>query len=366
VNDAAIAREFQNIALPVHLPADANGVYFFLPSPDVTVIHGTNPPQTFCNGGSYCGFNESFTYDGQSLRDAFVGIGTTQNTCCGYNMPTPHQSNGADTIGLVDHQIGAFAHELNEAITGPWSGSPADGQMGDLCNAKIANTYWVTPDCGTSNCAPAAANVHLNGEDFLVQTERVNASSGNLGYCATSYGGPFFGGDFGAFRSPVGNWWSGSYKGECEPGQSIVGLSTYTGSGIAHAVMCGDSENAADFGQGSGCHSQPFVLPDSAGPYGDWDKGFGRDDCPSGYFAAGVAQASSGNLSGLLCCPGTGPGVHAQQCSPQVVGNSGLPGADWDFGFFKATCQSPRNDQYVAGISAGSNAKLHAILCCSP
>jgi Ricin-type beta-trefoil lectin domain/Phosphate-induced protein 1 conserved region len=357
----ALQTELKNAIFtsPSRFPSDTNGVYIILTSPDVSVTSGS---ATFGNG--FCGFNGTMTYNNANFNYAFVGVGSVSNGLCSASYQTPNQSLGSDTIGLVDHQISAFAHELNERITQAWGGPP--GQEADSCNGKIQNTYYVTPNCGGSQCPPVPANAHLNNHDFLIQAQRVNGSQGSVGYCASSYGNVFWRQDYGIDWWPFPDWNVGSYKGECEPGQAVIGISTFTGSQIAHAVLCGDSENAARYAQSSSCTLAYFDGFSNYGGYGDWDSGSYIDNCPAGFFAAGVSQSTSGMLDGLLCCPGTGAGLTAQDCTTQDVG-SNIPGADWDWGYYKAQCPSPRNDQYIVGVSASdSTGGPHAIRCCSP
>jgi hypothetical protein len=189
--------------------------------------------------------------------------------------------------------------------------------------------------------------------------------------------------------TPIGDWASGSYKGECgniaansqtggvAEGQPVVGLSASTSEANSHGVLCGQvgiqptgtcyaralgsSDNRGDTDSGSNFN----------GHGGDWDYGFTKDECSAGEYVQGAAQGSgsngtvSGRFDSVLCCPGQ---VTHQTCTAQIFGTGNSPaygnGPDWDPGFFKGVCPT---GQYVAGVSrASTGGAVHGILCCNP
>lgn len=183
-------------------PADPNGVYMVLPD---------NTIQITANGGycsAYCGYNTSSTIAGQDLHYLIVGDALGCSLCswssAGVSL-TPNNANGADLNGSIDGELSLIGHELNETITDPngssggWysaSTGNANTQMADFCEwgtatdnvNALGSTYSVSTPAGT-----ATANFHGTFGDFLLQTLRVNYSSGTQGYCANSYGGAFWG-----------------------------------------------------------------------------------------------------------------------------------------------------------------------------
>lgn len=280
-----------------------------------------------------------------------------------------------------------ISHELNETITDPnagnggWSSSSTGNtntQMADFCqwtpsgdSTALGHTYTVSTAFGT-----ATANFHGADGDFLIQSLRVNGGGGTEGYCVNSYGGLFWGQNFGLMWSPIpdyGDWSPGNYKGECAPGQPLIGLSQYTsGAGQAHAVMCGSTGTSGDFPQSQSCETLNFGGSNGGvqwysdpAPVGDWASGFFKGECSKNQFVAGVGQSQSGGTDALLCCPGSvgHNSCNAQPFSSGNMANSSTP-YDWDYGYYKAECN---NGQYVAGVSvAQSNGAPHSILCCSP
>jgi len=221
----------------------------------------------------------------------------------------------------------------------------------------------------------ATANFHgKTGGDYLIQALRVNANNGSFGYCSNFYGGVFWGRDFGVFHSPTNpsDWASGSYKGECDFGSPLVGISSFVGA-QAHAALCGSGPNSSKFPQNTGCYARSFGVGNGGNSNGDtadgsWDPGnFYIGQCAANEFVAGVAQSTSGVVDALLCCPGS---VTHKSCTTQVFANqnsSGFSGIDWDDGYDKGQCPS---GQYVAGVSEYSTTTSsgfpHALRCCTP
>ncbi len=153
------------------LPADPNGIYFVLSSPDVT-------EGNFCN--TYCGYHTHTTLNGADIKYGFVGnpamqCNSTHNgPRCSLHATTPNDNEGADAMASV------MAHEINETITDPdlnaWFSGSLGGEVGDLCNFNFGNPF-LTPNA-------ALANTTLGGRNFLIQQNWVNDSKG---FCAMRF-----------------------------------------------------------------------------------------------------------------------------------------------------------------------------------
>ncbi|MCL2449841.1 MAG: hypothetical protein FWD17_12910 [Polyangiaceae bacterium] len=340
---------------------DSNALYLFLTDTGY-----------FLNSVGSCG---GLNWAGSGIHLAYVH-NFFNTDCPTYNWAavesktsylTPNNDNGADTTGAVDLTADYVMHELMEQSTDPnWStngwfssGTGGNTQIADFCQATPTYpsslgpyTYQVSTPAGS-----ATANFHGAYGDFLLQMMRVNAGVSNWtsteGYCATTYGGPFWGMNFGFMWSPIGDWAYGSYKGECEPGQPVIGLSQYTsGNFNPHAVMCGTSSDGQKFPQGSGCQGVSIASGATT-----W--------CPSGDYVAGVAQSQSGVPDALLCCPGNGTnGFYCwyQGFSSANMANSWTP-YDWDYGYWKAECSA---GNFAGGVATNSSDQLTALVCCGP
>jgi hypothetical protein len=157
------------------LPADPNGIYFLLTSPDVSLTTGTT---SFC--GTYCGFHTSGTLGTTDIKVAFVGDPATKCPfrvgvpVCSAQTLSPNGNEGADAMANV------MAHELNEAITDPhgdaWFHVDTAHENGDLCNFNFGTTFTALNG--------AHANVVLSGRQFLIQQNWLNANGGG---CAMGF-----------------------------------------------------------------------------------------------------------------------------------------------------------------------------------
>jgi len=389
LGDAQSQSEISELIYAGVFPNDINGVYVILPHSGVTVEdeNGT----AYCNG--MCGYNYSAIINGTNkLKYIVVPENTGSCTACQWGFTTPNTASCSDLSGQIDLQLTALEHELSEIITDPdesngWynSSTAPVTQMADFCvtssREQMAGGWY---SLAASDCPyfVAQGNAFLNGTDFLLQMLRVNQNNGQYGYCTNSYGGPFSNQNFGFSWSPTfpQDWAPGNYKGECQPGQPLIGLSAVTTSpGQAHSVFCdtgvdwshgGETlDYPSPFGQSDLCHLVPFDgldgFENNYNVNGNWDPGYYVDQCNQSEFAAGASQSTAGRVNGLLCCPGTNGGVTARSCAREIIGQSPIPTADWDYGSFKAQCQSP--GQYVAGVSANTTTgSPHAILCCDP
>ncbi len=164
--DAGVLAIVSNAINSGALPADANGAYFVLTTPDVNETSG------FCT--KYCGWHNHATIAGVDIKYAFIGDpDRCPSACEAQSATSPNGDPGADGMANI------IAHELEESVTDP-----------DL-NAWYDNTGRENADkCawhfGTEYTAPdgALANMNFGGRDWLIQQNWVNASGG---YCAVQY-----------------------------------------------------------------------------------------------------------------------------------------------------------------------------------
>src|ERR1041385_1251815 len=174
------------------LPTDPDGIYFLLPSPDVTLtIPPATPggtPQGFCT--TFCGFHTNGTLGATDIKVAFIGDPATQcpaipgKAGCSAQALSPNGNEGADAMANV------MTHELNEAITDPdgdaWFHTDTAGEVADLCNFKFGTTF--------TSLNGAHANVVLSGRQFLIQSNWLNSGGGScaMGFSAQAPSGLTF------------------------------------------------------------------------------------------------------------------------------------------------------------------------------
>jgi hypothetical protein len=176
----------------------------------------------------------------------------------------------------------------------------------------------------------------------------------------------FWGTNYGYGWSPIGDWASGSYKGECgiwqsgSKGQPMTGVSEYpSGSHQAHGLRCGITSFSTT---GSSCVARTGYL----GTSGDWDPGYDKLDCQSNEYVSGVAQSTSGTVNKVLCCPG----VTRTSCTTETfyAGNSiDYSSPDWDAGYNKGQCPSGYDVRGISKVHYSSDGVVgapHRILCC--
>jgi hypothetical protein len=162
------------------LPADTDAIYYVLTSSDVTETMD-DEGDTFC--GTYCGYHDETTYEGNQIKYAFVGDPAQCYTNCtvlgalsslpadGGLPPSPNNDWSADGMASV------MVHEMCEATTDPlvssdpaWFDQFQEQEIGDMCVWRFEPTY--VTDAG------ARANVHWGDRDFLVQQMWVNGPDG--------------------------------------------------------------------------------------------------------------------------------------------------------------------------------------------
>lgn len=155
------------------LPADSNGVYFLLTSPDVNETSGF--------GTVYCAWHWSTTngglppIDGVDIKFSFVGDAETQYA---YSCIEDSQTPLSGSLG-ADGMASAIAHELEESVTDPDNTSwiNADGnENADLC----AWTFGPTQHSGYTS-DPYPPNMKFKGIAYLIQQNWVNARGGYCG-----------------------------------------------------------------------------------------------------------------------------------------------------------------------------------------
>lgn len=391
LTDDSIHSEIENFINAGTLAADDAGVYLVVPDQGIKV-------QSVCGGTlceTDCGCNSGATLKGvirtshtpYSFDGKYAVVAPLCNSCQ-WGFMTPNNNGGSDSSGQLDGILSEIAHELNEMITDPngstgWYSSgtgPRNVQMADFCEWGNSNQY-VTAEGITYSVGNATANFHGgSGHDYMIQTLRANTQKGAFGYCTNSYAGVFWGQNFGSSWSPTAerDWSPGNFKGECENGQPLVGISSSPGS-HAHGVLCESGSNASSFPQSTSCYSRYFGdgIGDDRGTIDsaiDWDPGYYKAECNLDEFVAGVSQSEPGDpfgqgrLNGLLCCPGNlGDSIEVGSVQVSHGQNSaGFTGVDWDYGYFKAQCPT---GQYVAGAStfgpggAVPDGIPHALLC---
>jgi len=172
------------------------------------------------------------------------------------------------------------------------------------------------------------------------------------------------------------DWDSGYYKGQCQFGQPLTGLSEFTSAASsqrqAHAVLCSgwvanpSLSSGVFFGGGIPVVSFDSSLP--ANPW-DWDPGYFKAECPNGYYVQGVSQSIGGAMHRLFCTSDSTLVVSTSTCKVETfegMDSADYSGPDWDNGYFKGQCPP---GLVVAGVSSNAGTPAgapHALLCCPP
>jgi hypothetical protein len=153
------------------LPADPNGVYIVLASPDVM-------ESGFCK--TSCGWHGYSTVaNGVEVKFAFVGNPASQciSFCSlfGPNFPPPNGNPGADAMTSI------IAHELSEITNDPHMDAWFDlkgGESADKCQWNYGAISRIP--VGQAN-SYGVYNVVLGGHYFLIQQNWVNSGPGSCG-----------------------------------------------------------------------------------------------------------------------------------------------------------------------------------------
>jgi hypothetical protein len=147
------------------LPYDASGVYFVLTSADVNESSG------FCT--QYCGWHTYANTTKGPVKYAFIGNPDRCPSACEAQTTSPNGNAGADGMASI------ISHELEESVTDPLLNAWYD-QRGQENADKCAWTFGTVSQASNGSYY----NVVLNGMQFLIQRNWVNASGG---YCSMTY-----------------------------------------------------------------------------------------------------------------------------------------------------------------------------------
>ncbi|KAI8865740.1 hypothetical protein GQ42DRAFT_159344 [Ramicandelaber brevisporus] len=139
------------------LPADPNGMYLVLASPEVA-------SEGFCQ--TYCGYHRYFIepYRQKAIKYAYVGNPAMQCPyACGSARGQPGQSlNGNQGI---DSMMSTVAHELVETLTDPYLNAWFDGQgneSADKCAFTYGSAVETSMPSDTATSATSATNTSTN------------------------------------------------------------------------------------------------------------------------------------------------------------------------------------------------------------
>jgi hypothetical protein len=151
-------------------PADPNGVYFVITSPDQKV-------SGFCS--SFCAYHTHTTINGIDIKYALVPDPGQACTGCDGNVAVFHENTTPNGDRGADEVTDSAFHELSETVTDPdlnaWYTSNG-AENGDLCNFNYGTTKTLAD--GTHY------NATINGNHYLIQTIWENASPG---FCANTF-----------------------------------------------------------------------------------------------------------------------------------------------------------------------------------
>ncbi|MDY7227962.1 hypothetical protein [Hyalangium rubrum] len=160
----------------------------------------------------------------------------------------------------------------------------------------------------------------------------------------------------------AGDWAYGYYKGECAPGERMMGLSRSTANNWSRVGLCYKDPLDSSRYLHTSCNAVAVDVSPSSST--DWAYGNFKAECGAGKYVAAFAQLpETHDLSYVLCCPAT---VSGNSCSSVVFAGADnretLASGDWDSGGFKGECGVGR---YVAGVSRTAAGDPHALLCCA-
>jgi len=176
-----------------------------------------------------------------------------------------------------------------------------------------------------------------------------------------------------------GDWAYAHYKGNCAPGERIMGLSKSIANSWSRIGMC--YKDPLDSGrymhpnpdQASSCTVRNVTAGDDRGAglgrppttSVDWDPSNWKAECAPNEYVAGVAQSLDHLFSHVLCCPQTLSAAN-RTCETVVFANGdnrqGTDSGNWDPNGYKGECGVGR---YVAGVSRTPAGQPHALLCCT-
>jgi hypothetical protein len=151
-------------------PADSNGIYFVLTSPDVSM---PGFKTDFCGWHSY-----QSKYDFPELRETTVKIAFIGNSidACAVQLISPNDNAGADAMANI------FSHELEEAATDPLLSAWYD-DFGKISESADKCSYSMGVEQTTLN--GSRYNQTIGSRRYLIQQNWINDGGG---YCGQSWG----------------------------------------------------------------------------------------------------------------------------------------------------------------------------------
>jgi hypothetical protein len=151
-----------------YLPADANGIYMLITSPDVKVPASTYCAYHYDSDNIVAGMNIKYAVAPDPPPSLYSG--------CSGNVATYHDTTSPNGDIGIDSVADSLMHEISETVTDP------DGtawftkhglEVGDICNFIYEHTIIVPNG--------SHANHGFGTRDYLVQTIWENT---NTGFCA--------------------------------------------------------------------------------------------------------------------------------------------------------------------------------------
>ena len=141
-----------------HGGAQTNATYFVLTSSDVNETSG------FCT--QYCGWHNSGTIAGATVRYSFVGNANRCLSSCAIQSVSPNNNPG------VDGMISVLVHELEETLTDPdinaWKDS-AGAENADKCAWTFGQNASALPNGSFYNVSLPAPSLSGANRNYLVQ-----------------------------------------------------------------------------------------------------------------------------------------------------------------------------------------------------
>jgi hypothetical protein len=282
--------------------------------------------------------------------------------------------NGTMTTAANFFRVGAEVYDQTANWLSPmgWGSNPEAGRVG----AGYVRDYiaYGNGAC-TANFGGATCWSGLSSErtGYAFQATAAGENGWQDGFYYGNAHHPFDAGNFGYSWSPVGDWASGKYKGECPVNYPLIGLSKFTSSTRSHGVECA-TYPIDQATTGGSCYRRSVGQAENRGNpgNGDWDANMYKTDCRSNEYVLGVSQTTAGVLDGILCCPVSPAATNLHRaCETQLLPNNNPQQPDWDFGYYKGTCRDSTDgkDNYVVGVStpapwSGTPGGAHAVLCC--
>lgn len=156
----------------------------------------------------------------------------------------------------------------------------------------------------------------------------------------------------------------GRFKGECDTGQLMTGLSFDASCVSPKVLQC--QPKAAWTAPGEAVHPNcgDARRDDSTG---DWDNGFRKGECGASEAVVGLSRDADGAVYDLLCAS-AGPAIKGPGACTMRNVNAGdnrgqTASGEWSAASWKTECAA---GEYVKGVSLDAATRHpHAILCCA-